>query len=81
MSNQCNQVLELLKKGPLTAREAQEEIGCQRLAARVKDLKAMGHPIVATTVRAPNRFGKSVNFAQYRLTGTRTPPTIGASLL
>lgn len=48
--------------GSITPREALDELGCFRLAARIHDLRLEGHLIVAETVKAG---GKA--FARYRL--------------
>lgn len=58
-------VLARLRQGPLTPREALDELGCFRLAARIHDLRAEGHLILAETVKAG---GKS--FARYRIIET-----------
>ena len=42
--SQNEQVLQALKKGPITAVDA-IHFGCFRLAARVKDLREQGHNI------------------------------------
>ena len=50
-------VLSRLRKGPLTAYEAQEHYGIARLAARICDLRAMGHVISSQRIEAPSRYG------------------------
>lgn len=52
-------ILTWLRAGhSLTALEALDRFGCNRLAARVADLRAAGHPITAQQVTLPN--GKRV---------------------
>lgn len=52
-------ILTWLQSGnSLTALEALDRFGCNRLAARVADLRAAGHPITARQVTLPN--GKRV---------------------
>lgn len=64
--SQARQILDVLESGrELTPLEALREMGCLRLAARIHDLKAAGHPIETTTRTVA---GKS--FAVYSL-----PPT------
>lgn len=59
--NQNAEILHYLRKGQsLTAIEALNHFGCLRLAARIKDLRDMGHPIVTDTI---TRDGKQ--FARY----------------
>jgi len=59
-------ILTFLQAGnTLTSLEALDRFGCNRLAARVADLREAGHPITAQMVTLPN--GKRV--AQYRYGG------------
>ena len=61
---QKDMVLGYLQKGKaLTPIEALEKFGCFRLAARVHDLRNLGHNIVATDYETPS--GKRV--ARYSL--------------
>ena len=63
---QNQQVLETLKAGQgITALDAQKQFGIMRLAARIADLKAEGHKIVAQKVDVRNRYGQSVKVAKY----------------
>lgn len=55
------------ENGAITAWEAVKEIGCFRLAARVKDLKNAGYPITKAMETTRNRYGKKVSFARYSL--------------
>jgi len=67
LGTQNEMVLELLLDGPLTSAEAMKEIGCHRLAARIKDLRNRGYNIITTTESDTNRFGRPVKFARYEL--------------
>lgn len=53
--------------GSITQREATEEYGCQRLAARIGDLRKAGYKISKVTERSRNRYGEPVNYARYKL--------------
>lgn len=65
---QNQQILDHLKNGKgITALEAQSQFGIMRLAARINDLKADGHPIVAQKVKVKNRYGQDVSVAKYLL--------------
>ena len=65
---QNQQVLEVLKSGHgITALYAQSQLGIMRLAARIAELKANGHPIVAQKVKVKNRYGQDVSVAKYLL--------------
>lgn len=59
---QCEQILQMLKRGPVTPMDALKEAGTLRLASRVLDLKKQGHNIITEMV---NNKGKK--FASYKL--------------
>ena len=60
---QCDQILEMLQSGPVTALDALQQAGCFRLAARIHDLRARGVEIESRDRRLDN--GKVI--AEYRL--------------
>lgn len=60
---QTEWILDRLQRGPVTAIDALEGCGCFRLAARINDLRQLGHEIETQTLELPN--GKHV--AQYFL--------------
>lgn len=65
---QCERLLEHLKLGlPLTAHKALYGYSCLRLAARIHDLKQMGHQIERRMVEVPTRDGRVTRVAEYRL--------------
>jgi len=65
---QCERLLEHLKLGlPLTHRKAEIGYGVQRLAARMYDLRQMGHQIERRMVEVPTRDGRVARVAEYRL--------------
>ena len=65
---QCERLLEHLKLGlPLTAHKALYGYGCQRLAARMWNLRQMGHQIEKTMIQVPTRDGGTARVAEYRL--------------
>ena len=65
---QCERLLEHLKLGlPLTHRKAEIGYGVQRLAARIFDLRQMGHQIEKTMIQVPTRDGGTARVAEYRL--------------
>lgn len=61
--SQATQILDMLKRGPVTAMDALEQAGCFRLAARIADLRQQGVEIETETVTTPT--GKHI--AQYTL--------------
>ena len=72
-SKQRERVLELLQRGPVTRISAVEEIGCFELAARIVELKSLGHRIVSKTVAGKNRFGDAVRYSEYTWVGGPMP--------
>ena len=70
---QCERVLKYMEDfGSINPLEAIADLGCMRLASRVSDLKRKGYEIESRRVKSKNRYGKSVHFAEYRLTEERT---------
>ena len=65
--SQNDQVLKLLKNGPVTPLDALREVDCLRLAARVWDLRSKGHSIVTDMITKGDK-----TYAQYRLNGFGT---------
>lgn len=59
--SQNDQILQMLKTGPITALDA-AKVGCMRLAARVHDLRMQGHVITTEPVTI-----KGKQFARYYL--------------
>ena len=58
-------ILSYLKSGQsITSRKAKDKFGCERLAARVHELRENGHPIQKTMVEVPTRDG-TTRVAQY----------------
>ena len=68
--SQCERLLAHLKLGlPLTAHKALYGYSCSRLAARMWDLRQMGHQIEKRMVEVPTRDGRLARVAEYRLGG------------
>lgn len=65
---QCQMILEYLQthRG-ITPKDAYEELGVMRLAARISNLRDSGHNILTCMVDVPNRYGETVQVAEYRL--------------
>ena len=61
--SQTSQILQILKSGRiLTPREADRELGCMRLAARILEIRDMGYNVLTTTITANGK-----RFAGYKL--------------
>jgi hypothetical protein len=59
--SQCADILEALRRGPITPLEALKDYGCLRLAARIEELRSSGHIIVTEMVKANGKkFGQYV---------------------
>jgi len=50
IEGQNRAVLEMLRQGPMTARDAAVRLDCLRLAARIYDLRAEGHEIASEMI-------------------------------
>ena len=67
-ASQKEEILRRLRSGQaLTTHDAQRELGCRRLAARIHDLRADGHPIQSEMVEVKNRHGHTCRVARYAL--------------
>lgn len=53
--------------GSITQREAYNEYGCQRLGARIWELKRAGYQIDRRMESSKNRYGERVSYARYTL--------------
>jgi hypothetical protein len=59
--SQCADILEALRRGPITPLEALKDHGCLRLAARIEELRSDGHTIVTEMVKVNGKkFGQYV---------------------
>lgn len=66
--SQCERLLNHLRDGlPITAHRALYGYGCARLAARVHDLRQMGHQIERRMVEVQTRNGRRARVAEYFL--------------
>lgn len=66
--SQCTQIVEYIKQhGSITQDDATVEIGCKRLAARVKDLRRKGFQIITNMETGLNRYQKPVRYARYTI--------------
>lgn len=69
--SQCKMILFWLKeKGSINAKEARSLCQCERLAARINDLRRKGIPIKTETKYYKNKQGYPVRYAVYRLEDT-----------
>ena len=67
-SSQCDKVLAYMKKyGSITPLQAQQDIGCMRLAARISDLRERGYAIGTRMKTGKSRDEGITNFAEYYL--------------
>ena len=65
---QNDRILDYLDRfGSITQYEASRDLGVQRLASSVSDLKNLGYPIVREMETVKNRFGETSHVARYRM--------------
>lgn len=65
---QCERVVKYMQDfGSITHLQAVADLGVQRLAARVSDLKKAGYKISGRWVKGKNRYGEPTRFVEYRL--------------
>lgn len=53
--------------GGITSLEAMRDLGVQRLASRISDLRRLGWPITSEFITVENRFGEKCNVKRYML--------------
>ena len=59
--SQTADILETLRRGPITPFEALRDHGCLRLAARIEELRADGHVIITEMIKCNGKkFGQYV---------------------
>lgn len=67
-ASQCAKILARLQAGKtITPLEALDEFGCNRLAARVADLRKGGHAIHSKLITVFNRDGGKCRVAEYSM--------------
>ena len=65
--SQREEILAFIEEhGSITHRQAEEEIGCTRLSARINELRKMGHKIKTDMQPSKNRHEKIVYHACYK---------------
>lgn len=63
-----DRILDYLKAGnTLTAKQAQQIFGTQRLGAYIHNLRKDGYDIVSVTEKGKNRYGDKVIWSKYSL--------------
>lgn len=68
---QCEKIIAYMQEyGGITQLDAYLDIGCWRLASRIRDLKKRGYAINRKMVKVENRYGESVTVARYSLQDT-----------
>ena len=66
--SQADEVYEFMQKhGSITHRQAEEYIGCMRLASRIYELKKKGRNIIRETVKVKARNGRETYVARYKI--------------
>lgn len=74
--SQCKMILFYLKEqGPITAKIARQLCGCERLAARICDLRKKGIPIKTEINTYINKNGYKTRYGIYSLEETQCSTT------
>ena len=64
--SQSDRVLRYMAEfGSITQMDAMQDLGCMRLAARIADLREQGYLIGKRMKKCKNRYGNTVQFAEY----------------
>lgn len=67
MNTQKQRIREYIREhGSITPRQAMDELGVMRLAARISELIKDGDTITTEVVTDKNRYGQVVRYARYR---------------
>lgn len=68
--SQKEEILKYMRNnGGITPLQAANSLGCQRLAARISDLRADGYDIETEMITVRKRFGGKARVARYKLNG------------
>ena len=68
---QCERIVKYMEDfGSISPMEAMQDLGCQRLAARIADLRDQGVGITSEWETKKNRYGESTTYKRYRLEET-----------
>lgn len=66
--SQCKKILQHMQlHGSITGLEAIQLYGCQRLAARISNLRKVGDAIKSERATGKDRYGEPTSFAVYSL--------------
>ena len=61
-----DEIMEYIEKyGSITDKQAEDDIGCRRLSARINDLRNEGKKIKTDMIPVKNRHNKTVYIARY----------------
>ena len=64
--SQKTAILDMLKRGPVTPLDALSKLGCFRLAARVRELREDGYPIVTHIEHRATRISPGMSWNSVR---------------
>lgn len=66
--NQRERILQYINDfGSITNLDAIRDLGCQRLASRISELKKMGYPIIGEFETGKNRYGEPTHYKRYSM--------------
>lgn len=55
------------QNGSITQKQANDDLGCSRLAEYIRRLKEAGFPIIGEWKTGENRFGEPTRWKEYRI--------------
>lgn len=67
MRSQRHKIIEWMRKRPITAMGAFDNLGIVNLSGRISELRQAGYHIENEWAEADNRHGERVRFVRYRL--------------
>ena len=68
--SQATDIIDFIRvHGSITTKQANEQLGCYRLASRIGELKKFGVPIEREMITVPAHNGKNTRVARYTIPG------------
>lgn len=69
--SQNAKIIQHMKRGSITPLVALRLYGCMRLAARIDEIRDMGHDVISVWVTVRNASGKRVKVKSYSIRGRK----------
>ena len=66
--SQCDRIIKYINDyGSITTLQAFSDLGCTRLASRIRDLRKQGYSFKIEVVTSKNRYGEPVRYNRYSM--------------